>query len=147
MAVALVTTGLVMPIMNENIVYADTEFTDGSKALKEEDSESSVFSDDTEADSDVDEKNNFSSETDQDTVPVAGVNDGCELNQSYNIVNLRQREFGRDIYYYYSADIPNDGRIRIILEDCNEKIMDNRYFYYRGSFDKEQRLQRCTKGT
>ena len=142
MAVALVTTGLVMPIMNENIVYADTEFTDGSKALKEEDSESSVFSDDTEADSDVDEKNNFSSETDQDTVPVAGVNDGCELNQSYNIVNLRQREFGRDIYYYYSADIPNDGRIRIILEDCNEKIMDNRYFYYRGSFDKEQRLYR-----
>lgn len=142
MAVALVTTGLVMPIMNENIVYADTEFTDGSKALKEEDSESSVFSDDTEADSDVDEKNNFSSEIGQDTVPVAGVNDGCALNQSYNIVNLRQREFGRDIYYYYSADIPNDGRIRIILEDCNEKIMDNRYFYYSGSFDKEQRLYR-----
>lgn len=140
MAVALVATGLVMPIMNENIVYADTEFTDGSKDWKEEDSEFSVFSDDTEADNDVNEKNNFSSETDQYTVPVASVNDGCELNQSYNIVNLRQREFGRDIYYYYSADIPNDGRIRIILDDCNEKIMDNRYFYYSGSFDKEQRL-------
>ena len=97
MAVALVATGLVMPIMNENIVYADTEFTDGSKDWKEEDSEFSVFSDDTEADNDVNEKNNFSSETDQYTVPVASVNDGCELNQSYNIVNLRQREFGRDI--------------------------------------------------
>lgn len=138
MAVALVTTGLVMPIMNENIVYADTEFTDGSKALKEEDSESSAFSDDTEADSDVDEKNNFSSETDQDTVPVAGVNDGCELNQSYNIVNLPLITTGKDHGYHYSSYIPKDGRIKIVLEDCNETGLSEKYFVFKGSVDKEE---------
>lgn len=137
MIVALL-AGLIMPIMNGNTIQADMGFSDGSEIQKEEENTFSAFDDDSVDVSDAKEEDFFSSEADQDVTQAAGVNEGCELNQYYNIVNLPLVTSGKDHGYHYSSYIPEDGRIKIVLEDCNETGLSEKYFIFTGSVDKEE---------
>lgn len=125
---------VLMLTVNGKTVLANAEFSDGNEVLEEENQEIATFNDGVTDKNDIEEDEILPSEDTQEVMQASSTNERCELNQYYNIVDLRYTRGGNDYGYHYSASIPEDGRIRILLEDCCENMsLSKKYFIFGNS--------------
>ena len=125
---------VLMLTVNGKTVLANAEFSDGNEVLEEESQEIATFNDGVTDKNDIEEDEILPSEDTQEVMQASSTNERCELNQYYNIVDLRYTRGGNDYGYHYSASIPEDGRIRIMLEDCCENMsLSKQYFIFGNS--------------
>lgn len=125
---------VLMLTVNGKTVLANAEFSDGNEVLEEENQEIATFNDGVTDKNDIEEDEILPSEDTQEVMQASSTNERCELNQYYNIVDLRYTRGGNDYGYHYSASIPEDGRIRIMLEDCCENMsLSKQYFIFGNS--------------